>query len=99
MRHDSGTSHASRATASRALWGPDASATVGMCVTGSMTVLRAEGRVIEQAPAAGRGLDEVERELIRRALGKFDGNVSRAAKFLKVSRQTLIYRIKKHELG
>ena len=50
-------------------------------------------------PEEGIGLDEVERELIRRALGKFDGNVSRAAKFLKVSRQTLIYRIKKHELG
>jgi len=27
------------------------------------------------------------------------GNVSRAARYLKVSRQTLIYRIKKHNLG
>lgn len=50
-------------------------------------------------PEDGIGLDEVERELIRRALDKFDGNVSRAARYLKVTRQTLIYRIKKHRLG
>lgn len=50
-------------------------------------------------PEDGIGLEEVERELIRRALDKFDGNVSRAARYLKVTRQTLIYRIKKHRLG
>ncbi len=50
-------------------------------------------------PEEGIGLEEVERELIRRALDRFDGNVSRAARYLKVTRQTLIYRIKKHRLG
>jgi DNA-binding NtrC family response regulator len=50
-------------------------------------------------PEEGIGLEEVERELIRRALERFHGNVSRAARYLKVSRQTLIYRIKKHGLG
>jgi DNA-binding NtrC family response regulator len=50
-------------------------------------------------PDEGIGLEEVERELIRRALERFGGNVSRAARYLKVSRQTLIYRIKKHRLA
>jgi DNA-binding NtrC family response regulator len=50
-------------------------------------------------PEEGIGLEEVERELIRRALDRFEGNVSRAARYLKVTRQTLIYRIKKHRLG
>jgi two-component system, NtrC family, response regulator AtoC len=44
------------------------------------------------------GLDEMERELIRRALARVAGNVSQAARILKVSRQTLMYRIKKHAL-
>ncbi len=46
----------------------------------------------------GLGLEEVERELIRRALTRHEGNVSRAARALKVSRQTLMYRMKKHGL-
>ncbi len=46
----------------------------------------------------GLGLEEVERELIRRALERSSGNVSMAARSLKVSRQTLMYRIKKHAL-
>jgi DNA-binding NtrC family response regulator len=50
-------------------------------------------------PDEGIGLEEVERELIKRALSRFQGNVSRAARYLRVSRQTLIYRIKKHKLG
>jgi two-component system, NtrC family, response regulator AtoC len=44
------------------------------------------------------GLDEIEREWIRRALARVGGNVSQAARVLKVSRQTLMYRIKKHAL-
>jgi two-component system response regulator AtoC len=49
-------------------------------------------------PEESIGLDEVERELIKRALERFQGNVSQTARYLKVSRQTLIYRIKKHGL-
>jgi two-component system, NtrC family, response regulator AtoC len=44
------------------------------------------------------GLDEMERELIRRALERVSGNVSQAARILKVTRQTLMYRIRKHAL-
>jgi DNA-binding NtrC family response regulator len=50
-------------------------------------------------PDEGMGLEEVEREFIRRALERFSGNVSQAARYLKISRQTLIYRIKKHHLN
>jgi two-component system NtrC family response regulator len=41
-------------------------------------------------------LDDIERELIRSALEKSNGNVSRAARFLCITRQTLLYRMKKH---
>ena len=44
-------------------------------------------------------LDELEREVIRQALTRCRGNVSRAARFLDVSRQTLAYRLKKHGLA
>jgi DNA-binding NtrC family response regulator len=46
----------------------------------------------------GVDLEQVERALIDLALQRFDGNVSQAARWLKISRQTLIYRIKKHGL-
>jgi len=49
-------------------------------------------------PEESIGLDEVEKELIKRALERFQANVSQTARYLKVSRQTLIYRIKKHGL-
>jgi len=41
-------------------------------------------------------LEEIEREVIRQALIKCGGNVSRAARFLAVTRQTMLYRMKKH---
>ena len=43
-------------------------------------------------------LDEVERSLIGRALEQSRGNVTRAAKILGISRDTLRYRIEKHKL-
>ena len=43
-------------------------------------------------------LDEVERSLIGRALEQSQGNVTRAAKVLGISRDTLRYRIEKHKL-
>jgi DNA-binding NtrC family response regulator len=36
--------------------------------------------------------------VIREALERCDGNVSRAARYLSITRQTLIYRMKKHGL-
>lgn len=49
-------------------------------------------------PEEGLSLDEIERELISRALDKFKGNQSQAAKYLDISRRTLIYRMEKHGL-
>src|SRR5262252_258269 len=43
-------------------------------------------------------LDEVERSLIGRALERSQGNVTRAAKILGITRDTLRYRIEKHKL-
>jgi DNA-binding NtrC family response regulator len=43
-------------------------------------------------------LDEVERSLIGRALEHSQGNVTRAAKILGISRDTLRYRIEKHKI-
>jgi DNA-binding NtrC family response regulator len=51
-----------------------------------------------QLPDDGIGLEDIEREVIARVLQQNGGNVSRAARFLKISRQTMIYRIKKHGL-
>lgn len=49
-----------------------------------------------ELPENGLALDAVERELIIRALNKFDGNQSRAARYLGIPRKTLIYRMSKH---
>jgi len=74
-------------------------------------VLLAQGHLVgaadiglRAAPAAGpaefdrRTLDEVERELIRRALKLHDGNVSEAAKSLGLSRSALYRRLERHGL-
>jgi two-component system NtrC family response regulator len=44
----------------------------------------------------GISLDAIEKELILRALHKCDWNQTRAARYLDISRKTLIYRIEKH---
>ncbi|MFH1277127.1 MAG: sigma-54 dependent transcriptional regulator [Candidatus Eisenbacteria bacterium] len=41
-------------------------------------------------------LREVEREIIRRALERFSGNKTRAAKYLEIPRHVLLYRIEKY---
>ena len=52
-----------------------------------------------ELPEEGSSLEAIERELIRRALEKFDGNQTQAARFLDISRRTLIYRMEKHGLS
>ena len=47
-------------------------------------------------PEEGLSLDAIERELIHRALERFGGNQTRAARYLDISRRTLIYRMEKH---
>jgi two-component system NtrC family response regulator len=51
-----------------------------------------------EIPASGIVLEEVERGLLREALRRSGGNQSQAARLLGISRQTLIYRIKKFGL-
>jgi two-component system NtrC family response regulator len=47
-------------------------------------------------PPQGISLETVEKELILRALAKFDGNQTQAARYLDISRRALIYRMEKH---
>jgi DNA-binding NtrC family response regulator len=49
-------------------------------------------------PPSGVPLEALEREVIREALTRCEGNVSRTARYLSISRQTLMYRMKKHGL-
>jgi transcriptional regulator with PAS, ATPase and Fis domain len=46
----------------------------------------------------GISLDAVEKDLIMKALEKFDWNQTQAAKYLDISRRTLIYRMEKHSI-
>jgi transcriptional regulator with PAS, ATPase and Fis domain len=50
-------------------------------------------------PATGISLEELEKLLIQLALKRSDGNQTKAAKFLKTSRDTLRYRMKKFGLS
>jgi len=49
-------------------------------------------------PEEGISLEAVERELIVRALDKHSWNQSQAARYLDISRRTLIYRMEKYGL-
>ena len=49
-------------------------------------------------PEGGVRLDELEQEMIRQALERTGGNRSRAARLLGLTRDTLLYRIKKYAL-
>lgn len=53
---------------------------------------------IPSLPEAGISLQNIERELLAKALEKFRGNQTRTARYLNISRRTLIYRIGKYKL-
>ncbi|GAB4557506.1 MAG: sigma-54 dependent transcriptional regulator [Geothermobacteraceae bacterium] len=56
--------------------------------------------ILERAlslPPEGIDMEEVEKELIRLALAMHNGNQTRAARYLNISRDTLRYRLKKME--
>jgi two-component system NtrC family response regulator len=52
-----------------------------------------------EIPDGGIELEELEKKLILQALEKANGNRARAARYLGISRPTLIYRIEKYSLG
>jgi two-component system NtrC family response regulator len=62
--------------------------------------LRRERPAVEtlqlELPERGISLESVEKELLVRALEKFNGNQTHAAKYLDISRKALIYRIEKY---
>jgi two-component system NtrC family response regulator len=49
-----------------------------------------------ELPERGISLESVEKELLIRALEKFNGNQTHAAKYLDISRKALIYRMEKY---
>jgi DNA-binding NtrC family response regulator len=50
-------------------------------------------------PPGGISLERVERDLIVRSLEKFNWNQTQAARYLDISRRTLIYRMEKFGIG
>ncbi|MGD0870069.1 MAG: sigma-54 dependent transcriptional regulator [Bryobacteraceae bacterium] len=51
-----------------------------------------------ELPPHGISLEGIEKELILKALQRFEGNQTQAAKYLDISRRTLIYRMEKYGL-
>ena len=56
------------------------------------------GRTSFRLPAGGVSLEELEKDLIRQALERSDGNRTHAARLLGLTRNTLLYRMRKHGL-
>jgi len=54
--------------------------------------------IYSDLPEEGLSLEAVERDLIQRALDRFQGNQTHAARYLDISRRTLIYRMEKYGL-
>ncbi len=55
--------------------------------------------VLLNLPPTGLSLENVEREIIRQALELHDGNQTQTARYLDITRSTLIYRMQKHGLA
>jgi two-component system, NtrC family, response regulator AtoC len=54
---------------------------------------------VPHVPDQGLVLEEVEKRLITEAMERASGNQSKAARLLGISRDTLRYRLKKHDMG
>ncbi len=54
--------------------------------------------VLLNLPEGGLSLEELEKDLIMKALEKHKGNQTRAAEYLRITRPTLIYRMEKYGL-
>jgi Transcriptional regulator containing PAS, AAA-type ATPase, and DNA-binding domains len=62
------------------------------------TVEPLEGRASMEIPAEGLSLEDNERMLLARALEKTSGNQTQAARLLRITRDTLRYKMKKFNL-
>ncbi len=65
-------------------------------------IRRTESRIANislKLPDEGIDLEEVEKEILLQALGKHGWNQTQAAKYLNISRKTLIYRMEKFSLA
>jgi DNA-binding NtrC family response regulator len=60
--------------------------------------LRDGERLRVKLPSQGLNLEKLEKEILRAALSQTGGNLSRAARLIGLSRDTLRYRIKKYKL-
>jgi len=59
---------------------------------------RASGTPVVRLPSEGAGLGEIEKNLLEQALHYAHGNKTKASRLLKISRDTLRYKVKKHNL-
>ncbi len=55
--------------------------------------------VLLELPPEGLSIEQVEREIIRQTLEMHDGNQTRAARYLDITRSALIYRMQKYGLA
>ena len=62
------------------------------------TLSKVSGDHMVKLPPEGAGLEAIEKELILQALQYANNNKTKAAKLLKISRDTLRYKVKKHNL-
>jgi len=62
------------------------------------TTPNSKDSIIEEIPDEGISLENIEKELIIKALKKTNGNQSKAARLLKIPRHVLLYRIEKFNL-
>ena len=51
-----------------------------------------------ELPPSGVSLEGIEKELLIKALERFDGNQTHAARYLDISRKALIYRMEKYRI-
>ncbi len=63
-----------------------------------MPTCRRQSRRLTEIPTDGLSLEDNERSLLARALEKTNGNQTQAARLLRITRDTLRYKMKKFNL-
>ena len=62
------------------------------------TTPKSTGEMIVEFPEQGLSLEDLEKELILKALEKSGGNQTKAAQLLGITRSALLYRSQKHNI-